>query len=347
MFKKTYLFIVLLVAVVALSFAYIIFKPKTSVPKGGAMLNNSLDSKNCQYTIDGKSLTLINGKNEEAIPGSASKNITNYFGNDVAADFNNDSYPDNAFLLTQNTGGSGTFYYLAVALGSKMGCHGTNAILLGDRIAPQSTTFTDGRINVNYADRKAGEAMTAVPSVGVSKYFKVVGSELIDESLALPLSSAAERITKKPFGIKVSPQNSPIQPEKFSGYHTGVDFEIFPGEENIDVPVSVICQGILIYKNYVKGYGGVAIEKCTINQEVVTVLYGHLKLSSITNRVGDELFTDAKIAILGKAYSQETDGERKHLHLSIHKSSAIELRGYVSKVSELSAWIDPQKILPL
>ncbi|MFA5131131.1 MAG: M23 family metallopeptidase [Patescibacteria group bacterium] len=176
---------------------------------------------------------------------------------------------------------------------------------------------------------------------------KVAVATTTKSSLALPISSAAERITRKPFGIKVSPQNSPVQPEKFSGYHTGVDFEILPGEENSDVPISTICAGTLIYKNYVNGYGGVAIQKCTINQEVVTVLYGHLKLASITNRVGDELPVSQKIAVLGKAYSQETDGERKHLHLSIHRGSAVELRGYVPTAAELSAWIDAQKILPL
>jgi len=57
---------------------------------------------------------------------------------------------------------------------------GTNAILLGDRIAPQTTEIKNGQVIVNYADRAAGEPMTARPSVGVSKYLKVEGTTLVE-----------------------------------------------------------------------------------------------------------------------------------------------------------------------
>src|SRR3989344_6907506 len=45
------------------------------------------------------------------------------------------------------------------------------------------------------------------------------------DSLVWPVDEFEERITKKPFGIFITPQNSPIKPERFSGYHTGVDVE--------------------------------------------------------------------------------------------------------------------------
>jgi hypothetical protein len=35
-----------------------------------------------------------------------------------------------------------------------------------------------------------------------------------------PLDRASGRVTKKPFGIFVTPQNSPVQPERFRGFHT-------------------------------------------------------------------------------------------------------------------------------
>ena len=41
------------------------------------------------------------------------------------------------------------------------------------------------------------------------------------------------RITKKPFGIFITTQNSPVQPERFSGYHTGVDVEYKDAEGRI------------------------------------------------------------------------------------------------------------------
>jgi hypothetical protein len=137
--------------------------------------------KDATYRIEGASIALHAGVHEaEAAPGSAAKITTQIFGNEATGDLNGDSTPDAAFILTQNTGGSGTFYYVAVALKMPSGYQGTNAILLGDRIAPQTTEIKNGQLIVNYADRKPGEPMTAQPSVGVSKYFKINGGELVE-----------------------------------------------------------------------------------------------------------------------------------------------------------------------
>jgi len=96
-----------------------------------------------------------------------------YFGNEAEGDLNGDSQPDKAFLLTQSPGGSGTFFYVQAALKTVDGYRATNVILLGDRIAPQTTEIRDGRLLVNYADRNPGEPMTASPSLGVTKYLKI------------------------------------------------------------------------------------------------------------------------------------------------------------------------------
>jgi len=139
------------------------------------------DYKDISYVIDGKEVVLKDGVSElEIVPGSSSKQITQYFGNEVKADFNGNGLLDIAFLLTQNSGGSGTFYYIAAALNSVNGYKGTNVIFLGDRIAPQATEFQNGEIIVNYADRKPNEPMTATPSVGVSRYFKISDGELTE-----------------------------------------------------------------------------------------------------------------------------------------------------------------------
>jgi hypothetical protein len=139
------------------------------------------DYKNTSYQIDDKVIILKDGINEnKIIPNSASKIITKYFGNEVKADFNGDGLEDVAFLLTQNNGGSGTFFYVVTTLNNGNGYTGTNAILLGDRIAPQTTEFRNGEIIVNYAERKSNEPMTARPSVGVSKYLKISDDKLIE-----------------------------------------------------------------------------------------------------------------------------------------------------------------------
>jgi len=152
---------------------YSIYQSQEEIGQSTETQQFTLDAKNCTYLIEGQNITLINGYSEEEVaPGSVSKIITKYFGNEVTGDFNNDGFPDIAFVLTQEGGGSGTFYYLVSALGSKDKCIGTNAIFLGDRIAPQSTNFQNGEIIVNYADRKADEPMTATPSNWSFKIFQ-------------------------------------------------------------------------------------------------------------------------------------------------------------------------------
>jgi len=137
------------------------------------------DVKNTTYIIEGSLVRLVNGVSETpAAPDSASKITTTYFGNEATGDLNGDGKPDTAFLLTQSSGGSGTFYYVTVALQTNDGYRGTNAILLGDRIAPQTTEIKNGVITVNYADRKSGEPMSTSPSLGISKYFHVVSGNL-------------------------------------------------------------------------------------------------------------------------------------------------------------------------
>ncbi|HCU70582.1 MAG TPA: hypothetical protein DIC35_02365 [Candidatus Moranbacteria bacterium] len=158
--------------------------------------------------------------------------------------------------------------------------------------------------------------------------------------LASPIDRAGERVTKKPFGIYVTPANSPVQPERFSGYHTGTDFEAFSDELEKDVPVKAICRGKILRKEKASGYGGVLVESCKFGREPITVVYGHLDLASISKKVGDNLEASESIGNLGKNKSAETDGERKHLHLGIHNGTEVNFLGYVPNQSQLSDWID-------
>ncbi|TSA44563.1 M23 family metallopeptidase [bacterium] len=156
-----------------------------------------------------------------------------------------------------------------------------------------------------------------------------------------PIDRAGERVTKKTFGQFITPQNSPVQPEKFRGYHTGTDFEIFPEELNADVSVKAVCDGKIALKKTATGYGGVLVESCELDSQPVIVIYGHLKLASIKKSTGDTLAQGEEIGILGKAYSAETSGERKHLHLGIHKGAGVNILGYVQSKAGLSGWLDP------
>lgn len=126
-------------------------------------------AKNTTYTIEGTAVTLKDGDAFSlAVPGSASEITTGYFGNEVFADINADGKEDVVFLLTQETGGSGLFFYVAAAVSEGTGYKGSQAFFLGDRIAPQTTEFRDGVVVVNFADRAEGEPFSVPPSVGKS-----------------------------------------------------------------------------------------------------------------------------------------------------------------------------------
>ena len=163
--------VVAITLIIAVGIGYFIYQSKIE--------KIDLDPQNCTYTIEGKNITMKEGYSEEGIANdSVSKVVTQYFGNEASHDFNGDGLSDTAFIFTQNMGGSGTFYYLAVALGDINGCKGTNAILLGDRISPQTTEVQDGNIIVNYADRRIDEPMVAPPSIGVTRRFVLDGATL-------------------------------------------------------------------------------------------------------------------------------------------------------------------------
>ncbi|MCR4330828.1 MAG: META domain-containing protein [Patescibacteria group bacterium] len=139
----------------------------------------ALSHKDASYVIDGRTITLKDGVSEiEAVPGSASKIVTRYFGNEVRHDLNEDGKEDVVFLLTQETGGSGTFYYVVAALDTPEGYVGSQGLLLGDRIAPQTTELSQNPnhknvIVVNYADRNPGESFATQPSAGKSIWLKL------------------------------------------------------------------------------------------------------------------------------------------------------------------------------
>ncbi len=140
-----------------------------------------VDYLNLTYKVNDIDVTLVDGRSEvEAAPGSSTKILTQYFGNEAAGDLNGDGKQDVIFLLTQSEGGSGTFFYVVAALSTENGYVGSNGIVLGDRIAPQSTSIEGQLVNVTYVDRKPGEPFSAEPTVGTSKVLQVKDNQLVE-----------------------------------------------------------------------------------------------------------------------------------------------------------------------
>jgi len=169
--------ILLALATFILIFASLAIYVFRSVPEKVALPKSIVTTRltDATYVLDGKSVTLKNGLSEtSSATDSAEKVTTRYFGNEVRADLDGDGREDAAFILTQDAGGSGTFFYVVAVLNTAAGTRGSQGFFLGDRIAPQTTELGQGNvIIVNYADRKPGEGFTISPSVGQSRWLKL------------------------------------------------------------------------------------------------------------------------------------------------------------------------------
>lgn len=180
MTKKIYILAAVVLIIILATFVYVKFFKKAEVPVVASPLNAS-------YTIEGQVYKLVNGKAEvETAPdstgspqaGAASKNIVAVFGEPAYGDLDKDGAQDAGVLLALDLGGSGTFYYVAAAMFKNNIYLGTNAILLGDRIAPQNAEIKDGKLLANYADRGPKDPMTVIPYIGVTKRAYIEGGEL-------------------------------------------------------------------------------------------------------------------------------------------------------------------------
>lgn len=139
---------------------------ENNTPRQVTVKNAPFDGRNASFTVDGKSITLVNGVSEMPVENSSAKISTRYLGSPAKGDLNGDGLEDHAFLIAQSTGGSGAFYYVAVALKKDDGYKTTNAFFIGDRIEPQSVEIRSDveELHVNYADHKPGEPLTSQPS---------------------------------------------------------------------------------------------------------------------------------------------------------------------------------------
>lgn len=129
---------------------------------------------NASYPLEPRELPvqLVDGRTEvPAAPGSAAVVRTMVWGGPAVSDLTGDGQDDALLILVQDRGGSGTFYYLAVAIREGVGFRGVDSVLLGDRIDPQRIDVNGNRIQVHYLDRESGEAVSVPPSRATERTF--------------------------------------------------------------------------------------------------------------------------------------------------------------------------------
>lgn len=159
--KKVFLIVILAIGILAALFfalnAYIY-----SEKQGDGLPQ---DFKEVTFTISGEPVSLMDGTAQvrTTLGGDALTTIT-YFGNEVSHDVDGDGTQDMVFLVTQETEAGNEYFYLVAALKRSDGYIGSQAVLVGDQIKPQSTDVGEGRsVIVNYVEEVR-------PTMGKSLY---------------------------------------------------------------------------------------------------------------------------------------------------------------------------------
>jgi heat shock protein HslJ len=128
--------------------------------------------KNSTFVLDGIMYPLTQGK--ALVPIQEGEDFLlqlSFFGEPVIGDIDGDGDDDTAQFMVFNGGGSGSFYYVSVAMQDENEVFiPSNLILLGDRIAPQTLHIADTGVYATYAVRNDGEPFTTPPSKGQSLF---------------------------------------------------------------------------------------------------------------------------------------------------------------------------------
>lgn len=161
-----------------------------------------------------------------------------------------------------------------------------------------------------------------------------------------PISRYQDRQSFKGFGQyfdKQWYQGKEVQfPVQFTGFHSGLDLEIFPEEKTTVVPVFAVSSGRIVFAGPVTGYGGVVLLRPETDS--ATFLYGHLQ--SVGIKVGQTVNAGDILGNLGAAFSPQTGGERKHLHFAVYRGADNYFRGYEQTKSAVeNKFLDPQLFL--
>lgn len=129
---------------------------------------------------DAGEATLEDGEFREPLaPGSAGELVIQ-LGKWATGNINGQSGGDAAAITIEQTGGSGTFYFLHALVGEDGDLRDAGVAFLGDRIRVEGVSIHDGVIVVALLDRAPEAAMASEPTVAAIRRFTLDGGELVE-----------------------------------------------------------------------------------------------------------------------------------------------------------------------
>jgi hypothetical protein len=139
--------------------------------------------KNAEYQgiYDGP-VNLTEGKyeGEPFVEGGASRPLVVFVEPYAFGDLDGDGVYDAAVLLVENSGGSGSFVYLAAVLNQNGKAVNEATTLLGDRAQVEELAIDEGKIDVKMLTHGPEDPMCC-PSQESSETYTLVGDELVPE----------------------------------------------------------------------------------------------------------------------------------------------------------------------
>lgn len=143
------------------------------------LITHGMDPLNHSYLIEKEKVILDGSHARKKIPGTTAIIITEVIHKPIFADLNGDNTKEAALILMQHTGGSGTFFYLAVARDSD---DLVESYFIGDRVRVEAMKIFKNQITVEYLDRAKYDPMARTPMKRTIKKFKLEGNQLVETS---------------------------------------------------------------------------------------------------------------------------------------------------------------------
>lgn len=179
--------IIIIIIILAAAILFYAMRNTFPIDKTGssAMSENSVfraDPTNATFIFDDGPITLSAGRDERTVvSGSALTEEIVLLDKFAYGDVNRDSKEDTVLLLARYGAGSGVFIYAAAFISGPVTYRGSEAIFIGDRIAPQSISINQrGIVTVKYLDRALDESFAAEPTVPASKQLVYKNGEFVE-----------------------------------------------------------------------------------------------------------------------------------------------------------------------